>query len=455
MEDSERSDATFETRVVDTVLRELQKKSCYSDIFDIVREHTDYKALKDLLATASKRGNDNIGKCDIILTPKNKKTKVYILIECKKNANKHGSLDDTSQNAVIGKAIPGTAHYMKHVWEKGNKSQGYTILGMAVSGMGSERKITVLGICNSQNHDSVPHIKILFDENYIPKFEDIMSQLYSFCNINNSNIPFLENYDNSLIVQVPLSVFDRLIFSRKVQRYYSVIHRDEIVASLLQRHNNKKSIILPGVIIIIVYNCEYYIIDGQHRFEAYKDYYKSYGRDCYISFQIFIVDTEESVNDIYETHYKAMAPTEDEKIVPVKKKKIIEESSKSEEEDVKAPKVKKVSKRGWAYDLTREVFELMSERWKIVNESTSPPNITRSTQMEIFEQYLKENEDFYIDYTVDDIMKILLKKNKKLANNPPTAQKSNPNKSYGELTLTKAKNADCYLGLIWANEWLL
>ncbi len=453
----------YETMVVDDIMSEFKANKSYSKLFNIERENTQVKYLSMLLATASKENNGKRGKCDIMLTPKHEKTATYILVECKRYSTQHGTLRDDESHK--GKAVPEAAHYVKHVWEKDKRSNGHTIIGVAVSGTKPDRKITVIGICNCQNNVSDPYVKELYDGIDIPDYDVLLNKLYAFDNV--PGVKSIVGTNNVIICTIPLSVLHRIDLSTAVQRYYSISHKKEILVALSELHTNNKCIILPGAIIIVICDYKYYIVDGQHRFEAYKEFYQRHKHDENILFQIFTVETLNEVKDMYETHYKAMAPMQEEKVITVKIKKekkdnvnsstknnitnrwslsdeIIESSSSSEG----------IINRGWHYELTNKVFDLISQEWDIVNDSTAPPNITRNTQMEYFQQYLVENEKSYCNTSPESIMKILMKKNKELINYPPTKQKSNPKKEYGDLTYQKAYKCGCYLGLIWADEWL-
>jgi len=52
-------------------------------------------------------------------------------------------------------------------------------------------------------------------------------------------------------------------------------------------------------------------------------------------------------------------------------------------------------------------------------------------------------------------MDILKVKNTELKENPPKQSKTDSTKEYGEATFKKADNLNCYLGLIWSEEWLI
>ena len=91
---SNKENLPYETAVVDATIKELEHNKSYCKLFNVERENTKEDHLSGLLATASKKNNGKRGKCDIILTPKDKKTKTYILIECKRDAHKHGDFKE-------------------------------------------------------------------------------------------------------------------------------------------------------------------------------------------------------------------------------------------------------------------------------------------------------------------------------------------------------------------------
>ncbi len=486
-----------ETTVVDEIRDDLISRPCFNKTFVISREKPKGQYLSSLFATASKKDNGNIGRCDIILEEKAaKRNSVVILIECKNDPKKHGSPSENSPVAKKDKAVPGVVHYITKVWSSGNKSKGYTLIGIGVSGIGTQRKITVVGICNLQNVDAEPKIKVLFENiNYLPDYKHLLDELYSFKNI--PDITYLQNYENDMIISVPFKIMHRLGFSNAFQRHYSLSHKNDIVASLTKRRAEGKSPVLLGVIIVAVYEYKYYIVDGQHRFEAYKEDYKIHGEEASTFFQIKYVETLEEVREAYNDHYKAMVPTESEKTLTILddtddvEAEVVISKSPSKKSPTK-PKIQKrkatiaeypevediivenddsesvlddlllmdfeyeeeVVDRNWAYELACGVFDLMAAEWKIVNDSTAPPNITRSQQLQLLQEFIKDQGNFYIDYSPEDIMGILREKNNFLMANRPTQQKSNPKKIYGELTYKKAANAGCYLGLVWASEWL-
>lgn len=415
----------METKVVDDSIEALQRHGYSKSEFIYSRETGGPSFLNELLKTASKKGNGNHGKCDIILY--NKKDSVVIIVECKADAKKHNG-DDTKD--IVDKAVPGVKHYIRHLWNNGERSLGNTYIGIAISGI-EPKKITYVGICNSQNIGRDAKVKTLFDDDSLHTYTDVINRLHDFSNIPDVNYIVEEGFT---IVSLNSSYLSMIAVNTTMQRYYSEIHKNNIMTEIRNRISNGKCVTLPGVILLVICNNLYYIVDGQHRYTAYKELYQHTNKSFNIFIQIMRVDTIKEVEEVYINHYKAMEASSDEKVVAG-------------------------TTNMWQYNLAGEVFDLLAKRYNnsrgsIVGSVSVSPYITRHTQIEKLASYLLKNETKYKMWTASQLFKVIEKKNIALGQSPPKVQKSNSKKEYSAKSMKLANECACWLGLVWADEWL-
>lgn len=415
----------METQVVDETMKQLKQNGYREDIFIYDREKSREEDLAKRFSHASKRGNKNIGKCDIILYSKERN--LIVLVECKSDRKKHGTMNDTGKNAIIDKAVPGVIHYMKNIWEEGNRTLGENILGLAVSGV-ENRRVSLFGICNEQIQGGDFLVKNLYDGDKILSYSEAITRLYAF-----DNIPGVQTIlsDEFTVIGMKASQLEHLKVSTQHQRYYSSKHKDDILFSLSKKLTDKGKIDIIGIIIIGFLEGTYHIIDGQHRFYAYQDLFKHRKYDFTVLIQYIVLSNLDHIKELYNMHYKALEASESEKELPTK---------------------------DWSYLLANQVMDKIADKYchngkSIVNESSRSPNIHRSNYIDLFIKFLKKNPEKYKMTSCEVIMKKLIKKNLEISTNIPRL-KGNKNKEYSENTLKIAKNFNCWLGLVWPDKWL-
>lgn len=415
----------METRVVDETIEQLKKNGYNDSSFVYSREKPIDESLAKRFSHSSKTGSGRPGYCDIILY--NKEGNLIILVECKANAKNHGNSNEMKKNNIVDKAVPGVIHYMTHIWERGERTLGENIIGLAVSGV-ENRRVSIFGICNEQIQGGDSLVKPLYDGEIILSYSDVIKRLYAF-----DNIPGVQSIscNQFTVIGMKASHLEHIKVSTLHQRYYSVNHKEDILSSLREQLTTKGTVEIMGLIIIGYLDGFYHIIDGQHRFYAYQDLYKHRRYDFTILIQYISLSDFDNLKSLYSMHYKALEASVSEKEIPVK---------------------------DWSYILAHDVFDRLATKYKyktksIVSTGNKGYFITRSTQVERFKKFLDKNATKYKNTSQDAIMKKLEKKNIEISQNIPL-QKSNGKKPYAESVITAANNYGCWLGLIWADEWL-
>lgn len=74
---------------------------------------------------------------------------------------------------------------------------------------------------------------------------------------------------------------------------------DKIVAGQLEYYNKYKSFTFPGTLVVVDFNEKYYLIDGQHRFQALKILHDQYHFDIEIAVQTYQCNDGKRVDELY------------------------------------------------------------------------------------------------------------------------------------------------------------
>lgn len=402
------------------VVGELEKKgySRGSFVYNIDSSKNVYPCHR--LSNASKNGSGKIGKCDIVLYSKEKN--LIVLLELKKDANKHGSVEDPN---IQGKAIPGALHYLKIMWENGNKRLGEDIIAIAISGTDPlTRKYSMYGICTAQFSENY---KIL-SESSLLSYNDAMERMYSFDNIKEINAIKSGYITNFFISIRKLNSLSLVIppFQRKVNEF----HKEEIYNSITDEYKKKKTITVVGTLVLSLYNGKYCVIDGQHRIAAYTDLLKIIDNDFNVSVQFIYEIDQERVKGLYLVHNRVKDATQEEK--------------KGEEIN-------------WSDKLALSIIEQIGNKYKfksgskIISDGPAPCMSLSKTCKDL--ALFFEDHQEYKNKAPDDIFNQIILRNEYYARNPPLKHKTNNSLEYKTITLSKAENAKCWLGLVNVSDW--
>lgn len=74
---------------------------------------------------------------------------------------------------------------------------------------------------------------------------------------------------------------------------------NKIVAGQLEYYNKYGIFTFPGTLVVIDFNEKYYLIDGQHRFQALKILYEQYHYDIEIAVQTYECNDGKRVDELY------------------------------------------------------------------------------------------------------------------------------------------------------------
>jgi hypothetical protein len=411
-----------EATVVDVTLAIL--KATYPS-FEFSREANFQTEV--MLAKASKHKTGAKGRPDIIgvLAPDTDietTADVVIFVEVKKLVSNHGSFPGDNP---VTQAIAGVTHYMEKAWEH-RRSQGPSIVGMAVSGLadGVPEEVSVFGIaaCNSSGVGD-PVIRNL-GFTVIPEEERLLELLFSFRGWPGAAILPKSNGHVALLPSVAIS---RMKVSYGVNRNLRPSHVEEIFEYLSNLRDQGDDVFVPGIIIMGIVAGTYYILDGQHRYEALK---KANNEGWAFSFliQLIAVKAKTDLREIYISHYLALEATAGEAAL---------ESEPFE------------------YTLAANVIEgvisnLPKSPTKIFGRSQTCPFVKTVAAVERLGAYFNENPD-QAAKGQDFLIKKILGLNAAMKADPPGVSPNGV--EYSARTMAIAARAGCYLGLVRPESW--
>lgn len=242
--------------------------------FSFWGETSERKDVYSLFENASKEGNGNRGKADIIGISKD--DSILVLVEVKKHTSDHCSKDhilkehaDPRKDIVDKKkhACSGVRWYMKacltSLETNTLKHKVKLIIGIAVSGNNNEN-ITIYA-CN------LPQTGFSFVPRFIgyelvgsDTIERRAGYFSSFCLQSiQCGDRLLLSLDTDMLHQIN---FTEAIFQRPVDLNYV----SKIVDKFMERIKESQDIPVTASIIVGELNGAFYLIDGQHRVAAYK-----------------------------------------------------------------------------------------------------------------------------------------------------------------------------------------
>jgi len=74
---------------------------------------------------------------------------------------------------------------------------------------------------------------------------------------------------------------------------------DSIVKSQLEYYKKYKEFTFPGVLVAVNFDNNYYLIDGQHRFESLKNLYNNHAHDVKVAIQTYKCNNKNQINELY------------------------------------------------------------------------------------------------------------------------------------------------------------
>jgi hypothetical protein len=397
----------------------LLKKHGYSDkLFEYSKEGPPPgdKFFKKRFRS-KKNESTHDGRPDMVLWNKDKD--LIIIVECKKNTKHQGSVEDDEDKAVRY-AIPGVLKYMKDFWESGSEKLE-NVIGIAFSGNKTDHKVAFFGICNAQSTRQNPHIKYLQNGVQFIEYSELLNDLYKF---ENTNYPgFFCN--NTYFCTLNLADLGRLLITKtKFQRPCSEFHVDQIVNSLA--NVDDKDIRNVGSCCIVVCNNTYHIIDGQHRYEAYKALHFR-GHNFNVCLQIIHVDKESEIGEIFKAHHELWAANEIDKNVSERVDKI---------ENI-------------LNDLFTQLFTHLGKKYDKLLQTgshTKAPHINQSVAIPKLIKYFKDKTDK--PPSIDKMLEHLDKLNQKIPKNENLWRRP-----YAEDTVKETKKIGCWLSFIDVEIW--
>lgn len=414
-----------ESKVVDLVMKELPSNGfTVAAGFGIDRENGVPEEYKRRLVGASKTKSGNKGSVDVLAYSKT----VLLVVECKGAIKDHGDETDTSAAGLKNKAIPGVLHYMRELWNNGNRRGGEYIYGLAISGSSEPQRLTYYG-CNNAQVENEMIIRKLYDGDKFQTLEYLESHIWSF-----EAYPDVQTIRGAgvEVISIPVNYLSRLTISKYYQRLVNEQHVAEIEEALTTTYNKGK-FKLMGVLQMVWCDRKYHLIDGQHRFDAYLRFWGSYKEVFNVTIQITSVDTLEEVKKLYKGHYDALEATEEEKTGE--------------------------ALQNWYCTLASQLLNLIRSEYKtasgttVVSKRSAAPSIPETSYKQYLEELFKADVARWQSKTADELFIVVKRKNEYLRNNEPTKQKNKPSEPYSATVLKQSRSWGCWLGLIWPAQW--
>lgn len=347
---------------------------------------------------------------------------LVIIVECKKLRKDHGEIESSPKTTAVG----GVRHYMECFWKSGKC--GEDVIGIAFSGHKESYKVSFFALCSAQNKIRNFAIKELqYNGNEIVPFTSLLDEVYSF-----TNGPIKKSFtcNGTLYCSMSVSELTKLtICSPSFNRYASEGHVDEIVECL----SKAESVVCKGVLIIAVLRCKYYVLDGQHRLEAYKQL-SDRGYKFAVALQIIQVQNKEEMAAIYEEHYKLRGAS------------VIDRKATDKAEQT-------------SYQLANKILEFIKKQYgkkktdsgKFLFSGENKPYIDRAAASELLIEYLDSKGSHWLDRPMDEIISRIDELNQKFRDNTPVKKNG---ESYTSKILNPCTEWGCWLGLVKASEWL-
>lgn len=320
---------------------------------------------------------------------------------------------------------------MKALWEGGKRFAGEYIIGMATQGGESIQGNSWFVCANAQTKYGSFRVTRVVGASLFPSASAVIDSTWSLRHI--PGVSTLSMHDRCEVATVPISLLEHLDVDASFQRHYSPVHMAEIRDSFAQ--GDARIHRAMGVIQIAYCGRKYYIIDGQHRFHAYIDYWRTYGTSFVVALQVTRLGERKELESLYETHYKAWDATKTEK----------------QNANIGAD---------WAYRLANELLDLVGERFHtpsgatVLSDNSKAPYISRNTYKTDLIAMFNDDEAAWRDKTASNLLELVVERNNAMRSHIPKTHKHNARKQYAAATLAKAEQWNCFLGLVSAHHWL-
>lgn len=415
---------------MDTCIALFRKYDYSTRKFNLTKGITKGQTYKERFAHASKSINGegkNIGHPDIFSVNNDRDNPLVIIVECKRHTSDHGANNSTDLQTAVG----GVRHYMSCFWELGTAKED--VVGVAFSGTKDNYRVSFFALCSAQNKPLHYTIKELGveeedkDKKFIP-YPLLLNEVYSFSNLR---LPSFSLH-STLYCSMRISQLAHFKISKsKVQRYSSDQQVEEIVDHLSQQ----SKIVPKGVLLIVVLDFRYHIIDGQHRLKAYKDLFTDYGKKFKVALQIINVDSEDELEMIYKDHYRYRNASALEREITDKEQK---------PSYCKANEILEIVQRKFGKKQSGRGRKIMG------SDGAAKPYVDRAKALELLIEYLEGDGNSWLDKPIEEILAHIEELNLQLKKNP-----TKPNgKTYSEKILEPCSEMGCWLGLRKASEWL-
>ena len=155
-------------RKTEKITRTMLEKAGYTDeLFNVEEQQSDNLRIKELLSKASKSGSGKAGYPEFIITPKDNKENIIIIIECKADVTKHQSKDFEDP---VNYAVDGALHYTNYLYTD------YNVVCIGISGQ-TKKELKISAYYVKQNGEefqvlTMPKNKISSYEKLIELFEE-------------------------------------------------------------------------------------------------------------------------------------------------------------------------------------------------------------------------------------------------------------------------------------------
>ena len=285
--------------------------------FSFWGETSERKDVYSLFENASKEGNGNRGKADIIGISKD--DSVLVLVEVKKHTSDHCSKDHAlkehadPRKVMVNKkkhACSGARWYMKACLARlettSLKHKIKLIIGIAVSGNNNE-DVTIYACNLLQTGFSFAPRLVGHKLVGLDVIKSRASQFTSFCLQSvKCGDKLLFSLDTEMLSQI---TFTEAIFQRPVDLNYV----SKIVDKFMERIRESKDIPVTASIIVGELDGAFYLIDGQHRVAAYKVLLTRYKEAFEVPIIVKAYATEETMKADFLVHNAHSPLTDTEK----------------------------------------------------------------------------------------------------------------------------------------------
>jgi hypothetical protein len=219
---------------------------------------TDIADINDLFKTASKTSSGHIGRPDMLIY--NKDSNYIIIVECKRDKK---YVRSTYDNKPVDFAVDGTLHYMKYTRNK------FHTIGVSLAGMPGDIDAYVsFSYKYSVNVPITFNIEYKSVLDYLSPLKINISRLIGDDIVLNKihHLPVNINILSSKDIKLP--EYQRPVDANKIRSIYE---------NICTQWRLSKCVEFLDKIFIAIYNNNFFILDGQHRLQAFRKFYDENG----------------------------------------------------------------------------------------------------------------------------------------------------------------------------------